>query len=307
MDLMIEAKDKEQAVFELRRKWNVEGGIPSDWVLRGEKMDEIREVPTYEGRNVVYEEGCEWRFKPPIKMPVKVSKVLEKLDKEKLKVEKQKEKIGEDDKSELKRIEMEFIKIEEDRKKVLEDWEREKRIKWGLEKKVDEQGNDITPAPTPKRKSKAKKKAVVKDEDEEGEEQKAEDMEEDIPAIISPRATPRRAASGRGRKSYAEMEEEGIEDDQEDENVSSAEELPKKPKSRGRKKTSETEIENGDVPALVPQSNGAGSSVTQNVYGGGKRRKAGNGIKSEVEDIEGLTETVVRNAERTARSRKLQT
>ena len=137
MDLMIEAKDKEQAVFELRRKWDIEGGVPSEWELKGEKMDEEREVPSYKGVRVFYEEGADWRFKPPIKMPVKVSKVLEKLEKEKVKVEKQREKV-EDDEGELKRIEMELVRIEEDRKKVTMDWHKEKRIKWGLEKKVDQ-------------------------------------------------------------------------------------------------------------------------------------------------------------------------
>jgi hypothetical protein len=68
MDLMIEAKDKEQAVFALRRKWDIEGGLPDEWLLTGEKLDEDRELPTEMGIKVFYEEGEEWRLKPPIKM-----------------------------------------------------------------------------------------------------------------------------------------------------------------------------------------------------------------------------------------------
>jgi hypothetical protein len=78
MDLMIEAKDKEQAVFALRRKWNIEGGLPDEWILKGDRMDEEREVPSEMGWKVFYEEGEEWRFKPPIKMPARVQKILNK-------------------------------------------------------------------------------------------------------------------------------------------------------------------------------------------------------------------------------------
>jgi hypothetical protein len=119
MDLMIEAKDKEQAVLALRQKWNVEGGLPEDWILTGEKMDEVREIPSEMGSRVFYEEGEEWRFKPPLKMPARVQKALDKLNKQIGKV---------DDEGEVRRLEA-------GRGVVLEDWEREKRIKWGLEKK----------------------------------------------------------------------------------------------------------------------------------------------------------------------------
>ena len=301
MDLMIEAKDKEQAVFELRRKWDVDGGVPAEWILRGEKMDEGREVPTYEGEKVFYEEGQEWRFKPPIKMPVKVSKVLEKLEKERAKVEGRKMKIGEKE-GELESIEMEIVRIEEDRKKVLEDWEREKRIKWGLEKKVDDQGNGITPVSPPKRKSKAKKKAVVKDEDEEEE---VDDMEEDTPATVAPRSIAKRAASVRGRKNYTEIEEEGREDYHPTGETVSPEEHLKKPKGRGRRKPSEMDPEIGDSPAIVPQMNGAASSPSQKVEAGGKKRKRANGVKSSAEKVETATETVVWATKKMTRSRKL--
>jgi len=301
MDLMIEAKDKEQAVFELRRKWDVEGGVPAEWILRGEKMDEEREVPTYEGEKVFYEEGQEWRFKPPIKMPVKVSKVLEKLEKERLKVEGRRVKIG-DKEGELESIEIEIVRIEEERRKVLEDWEREKRIKWGLEKTVDDQGNDITPVSPPKRKSKAKKKAVVKDEEEEKE---GDDMMEDTPATVAPRLTPNRAATVRGRKNYTEIEEEGSEDYHPTGEMVSPEEHLKKPKGRGRRKPSEMDPEIGDTPAIVPQMNGAASSSSQNVGAGGKKRKRANGVKRSVEKAETATETIVGGTKKLARSRKL--
>lgn len=121
MDLMIEAKDKEQAVLALRRKWNVEGGLPDDWILTGEKMDEVREIPSEMGSRVFYEEGEEWRFKAPLKMPARVQKALDKLDKQIGKV---------DDEGQVRRL-------EDERGVVLEDWEREKRIKWGLEKKPE--------------------------------------------------------------------------------------------------------------------------------------------------------------------------
>lgn len=118
---MIEAKDKEQAVFALRRKWNIEGGLPAEWILTGEKMDEERDIPSEMGMKVFYEEGEEWRFKPPIKMPARVTKMLDKLDKAKVKVE------GD---------EVEIAKLEEEKRNVLAEWEREKRIKWGLEQKA---------------------------------------------------------------------------------------------------------------------------------------------------------------------------
>jgi UV-endonuclease UvdE len=120
MDLMIEAKDKEQAVLSLRRKWNVEGGLPEEWILRGEKMDEVREIPSEMGSRVFYEEGEEWRFKPPLKMPARVQKALNKLDKQ----------IGKADEGEVPRL-------GDERRVVLSEWEREKRIKWGLEKKAE--------------------------------------------------------------------------------------------------------------------------------------------------------------------------
>src|SRR6202023_806036 len=105
-------------------------------------------------------------------------------------------------------------RIEDDRKKVMTDWEREKRIKWGLEKKVDEEGNEITPTATPKKKSKAKKKTVVKDEEDEDDIAEGEVVDEDMRPILPPRSTPRRAGSGRGRVNYAEMESEGNEDEE---------------------------------------------------------------------------------------------
>lgn len=128
MDLMIEAKDKEQAVFALRRKWNVEGGLPKEWIMNGDKLDEDREVPSEMGTKVFYEEGEEWRFKAPLKIPARVLKLLDKL-------EKQKATLGDDDTEKLK-------KLEAERKSILEDWEREKRIKWGLEKGA-ELGNEL--------------------------------------------------------------------------------------------------------------------------------------------------------------------
>jgi hypothetical protein len=132
MDLMIEAKDKEQAIFSLRRKWGIEGGVPDEWVLRGEKMDDVREVPTEMGVRVFYEEGEEWRFKGPILMPARVKKVLEKLDREI-------GKVGEGEKRERGRLEGE-------KQRVLLEWEREKRVKWGLEKKVDTVDGNATVA-----------------------------------------------------------------------------------------------------------------------------------------------------------------
>ena len=78
MDLMIEAKEKELAVFSLRRKWNIEGGIPKCWVLTGEKMDPKREIPTEMGWKVFYEEGEGWRLKLHIKTPARTQKLLVK-------------------------------------------------------------------------------------------------------------------------------------------------------------------------------------------------------------------------------------
>ena len=155
MDLMIEAKDKEQAVFALRRKWNIEGGLPKEWILTGDKMDEKREVPSEMGWKVFYEEGEEWRFKPPIKMPVRVQKMLDKLEKERKKVV--------EDERELKRI-------EEEKKNVLAKWEKEKRIKWGIEKKAEVENGvgSVTPKNTPKRTpSRKSTKVVVEDDDNE--------------------------------------------------------------------------------------------------------------------------------------------
>lgn len=158
MDLMIEAKDKEQAVFALRRKWDIEGGLPKEWYLTGEKMDEEREIPSEMGMKVFYEEGEEWRFKPPIKMPVRVSKMLEKLEKERGKVV--------EDPGELERL-------DEARRQIIEEWEREKRIKWGLEKKPEAETDNVrkgdiplTPKVTPKRSSSGKRKKVVEEENE---------------------------------------------------------------------------------------------------------------------------------------------
>ena len=125
MDLMIEAKDKEQAVFELRRKWNIEGGLPSNWILTGDKMDEEREIPSEIGLRVFYEEGEEWRFKPPIKMPARLHKTLDKLEKERVKV------AGDDE---------EVARIEAEKLLVLADWDTEKRVRWGLENKAEAKG-----------------------------------------------------------------------------------------------------------------------------------------------------------------------
>jgi UV-endonuclease UvdE len=304
MDLMIEAKDKEQAVFELRRKWGIEGGIPSEWNLKGEKMDEEREVPSYEGVKVFYEEGEEWRFKPPIKMPVKVSKVLEKLAKERVKVEKQMEKVG-DDKGELERIEMDLAKIEDDRKKVMTDWEREKRIKWGLEKKVDEEGNEITPTATPKKKSKAKKKTVVKDEEDEDDIPEGEVMGEDIQAILPPRSTPRGAGSGRSRVNYAEMEFEGNGDE---EIQLPSMEITKKASTRGRRKTSLTKQETGNIPDIALQTNGDLLQTNGKLEEVGKKRNGPNNVKNSGGNSEqAANEIAIRGPKRTTRAMKSQT
>jgi UV DNA damage endonuclease len=158
MDLMIEAKDKEQAVFALRRKYNIEGGLPRQWILTGEKMDEEREIPSEKGEKVFYEEGEEWRFKPPIRMPVRVVKMLDKLEKAMGKVE------GE---------EVEVAKLEEERRKLLAEWEREKRIKWGLETEVEVNGENgvkrvepvSTPKATPKRTANGKSRKVEIDDE----------------------------------------------------------------------------------------------------------------------------------------------
>jgi hypothetical protein len=112
MDLMIEAKDKEQAVFALRRKWNIEGGLPDEWIMKGEKTDENREIPSEMGNRVFYDEGEEWRFKAPLKMPIRIQKMLDWLNK-------QRDNLGEDATKEAERLEPEG---------------REKRIKWRLEK-----------------------------------------------------------------------------------------------------------------------------------------------------------------------------
>ena len=160
MDLMIEAKDKEQAVFALRRKWNIEGGLPAEWILTGERMDEEREIPSEMGVKVFYEEGEEWRFKPPIKMPTRIAKMLDKLDKAKVKVE------GD---------ELEIAKLEEEKRNVLAEWETEKRIKWGLEKKADINGengvNGVTSVSTsktiPKTSSSRKSRKIEIEEAEE--------------------------------------------------------------------------------------------------------------------------------------------
>jgi UV-endonuclease UvdE len=145
MDLMIEAKDKEQAVLALRRKWNVEGGLPEEWILRGEKMDEVREIPSEMGRKVFYEEGEEWRFKSPLKMPARVQKALDKLDKQ----------IGKaDDEGEVRAL-------EDERKVVLEEWERKKRIKWGLEIKA-EMENEIDEGGAMNGKAGSRKTSAVK-------------------------------------------------------------------------------------------------------------------------------------------------
>jgi hypothetical protein len=125
MDLMIEAKDKEQAVFELRRKWNVEGGVPSHWYLTGEKMDEERDMPSEGGWKVYYGEGEEWRFKPPLRMPARVKKSLEKLEKQVAKIPEDHDRKGE------------IARIEQEKRVILAEWEKERRIKWGLDKKPE--------------------------------------------------------------------------------------------------------------------------------------------------------------------------
>jgi hypothetical protein len=76
MDLMIEAKDKEQAVFSLRQKWNIEGGLPDEWHLTGDKTDQERDIPSEMGTKVFYDEGEEWRLKSPIKMPARSREML---------------------------------------------------------------------------------------------------------------------------------------------------------------------------------------------------------------------------------------
>jgi hypothetical protein len=139
MDLMIEAKDKEQAIFSLRRKWGIEGGVPDEWFLQGAKMDEVREIPTEMGKRVFYEEGEEWRFKGPILMPARVKKVLERLDREI-------GKLAEDEKMERRRLEGE-------KDRVLEEWEREKRVKWGLESKCENVEGNFTVAKLQSKKS----------------------------------------------------------------------------------------------------------------------------------------------------------
>ena len=158
MDLMIEAKDKEQAVFELRRKWGVEGGLPSDWILKGEKMDEERDIPSEQGWKVYYGEGEEWRFKPPLKMPVRIKKSLDKL-------EKQRSKVPEMDAQE------EMARLEAEKKIILLEWERERRIKWGLETKpikAELKTEDVavvkgTPKRTPGRKDRKKENKEEED------------------------------------------------------------------------------------------------------------------------------------------------
>jgi hypothetical protein len=47
MDLMIEAKDKEQAVFPLRREWDNEGGLPTTWKLTENILDEESDISSY--------------------------------------------------------------------------------------------------------------------------------------------------------------------------------------------------------------------------------------------------------------------
>jgi hypothetical protein len=121
-------------------------------------MDEEREVPSEMGWKVFYEEGEEWRFKPPIKMPARVQRMLNKLENEKTKIEK--------DGQEVKRIEKE-------KKNVLAEWEKEKRIKWEIEKKVEVENrvNSVIPIPTPKNTPKRtpnrkSTKVVVEDDNE---------------------------------------------------------------------------------------------------------------------------------------------
>lgn len=98
-------------------------------------MDEERDIPSEMGCKVFYEEGEEWRFKGPIKMPVRVAKLFEKLEKER-------KKAGDD--------EVEIVRLEEERRNILDKWEREKRIKLGLEKANVKGVNDVTPPSTPK-------------------------------------------------------------------------------------------------------------------------------------------------------------
>jgi hypothetical protein len=194
MDLMIEAKDKEQAVFALRRKYNIEGGLPPLWILTGEKMDEEREIPSEKGEKVFYEEGEEWRFKPPIKMPVRVVKMLVKLDKAMGKVE------GE---------EVEVAKLEEERRKLLAEWEREKRIKWGLEVKVEVNG----------------KNGVL-----------------GVAPVLTPKATPKRTASGKSRKVEIDDEDEDAEYSSMSETQPNTESTVRKTACRRRRKTVDGEV-----------------------------------------------------------------
>jgi hypothetical protein len=128
MDLMIEAKDKEQAVLGLRKQFGMEGGLPEKWLLVGEKMDDEREVPSEFGDRVYYEEGEEWRFKAPLKIPGKMKKALEKLDKGK-------DIVG--DETEIKTI-------EDERRRILKEWEMKKRIKWGIETSIEKEGGDTS-------------------------------------------------------------------------------------------------------------------------------------------------------------------
>lgn len=124
-------------------------------------MDEERDMPSELGWKVYYEEGEEWRFKPPLKMPARVKKGLEK-------VKKQMSKIGEGNERED-----EIAGLEEEKKMILAEWERERRIKWGLEKKpekvrVTETEEVGVVYATPKRKASrtARKKTNPSDEED---------------------------------------------------------------------------------------------------------------------------------------------
>lgn len=77
-------------------------------------MDEERDVPGEMGTKVFYNEGEEWRLKPPIKMPARLKEMLDKL-------EERKEKWNED--------EIEVTRIENERLSILADWERKKQSK----------------------------------------------------------------------------------------------------------------------------------------------------------------------------------
>jgi hypothetical protein len=235
MDLMIEAKDKEQAVFALRRKWDIEGGLPKEWYLTGAKMDEERDIPIEMGIKVFYDEGEEWRFKPPIKMPVRVQKMLEKLDKERAKVD------GD---------QVECERVDEAKKSVLDDWEREKRIKWGLEKKdvVDGNSTAVTPKVTAKRTPSSKKKTLV---------DKVDDKDETAEWTLASETPSKKPGSRRPRKTAEIGDQMGIEISGEPKVLENGITMNGKSKSTGKLNAHSAE----DIPA-------------ESVANGNKRRRS---------------------------------